>query len=747
VVTNPDEQSGTKSGGFTVNPPPPVAGFTDVPTSGTVPLTVAFMDASTGTPTMWNWSFGDGTPWYNTTEIGNRNPPTHQYTNPQTYTVTLIVSNAGGSDTKTDYITVLPPPPVAGFTRVPASGIVPLTVQFTDRSTGGSPTMWNWSFGDGIWVNTTDSSFASPSHTYTSVGTYTVNLMVSNAGGNDTKIKNNYITVSIVPPVAGFTSDYTSGMRPLTVQFTDTSTESVTSRLWTFGDGLTSTEQNPSHQYTNTGSYTVQLTVSNDGGSNTESKMNYITVSPVQLVAQYTWDPPEQMEGQQNQVHFVSTSTGGQITEYEWDFGDNTIGTTASIDHSFLKSGVYYVKLTVTDYGGQVNDITHDISILANTTTTSTSVSGLTYNTSEAAETTPILDLNVANVANAGGVVSYTGQTVTIQNPDNAWKAMTFVANNVDATQSGNLIMNNVQEVNVESQPQTVALDPSVGTVSTSLNVSLKQYVENVPVETNVIQGVSSDVFNGFQLVANTNGQDVKDVAYSLEVKNAQLIDTNLTTITGHIAAKITMSISDAWVQSHGPTTDAIKIIRYSDDGATIEMLTTRFLGRDGANDVFEADSPNGLSIFGLVSLAAQQAASQGNQGGTTGSAGTNTESAGTAQSSNAGTYGVSGGGGGSGGSRSGGQVQGESQQVNFPEQKATEQKSSEPGTAKIKESRPVPISSPTPITPFQKPAIITDVGMFTWLFGIILENPIAMAIVIAIIPVVAYFGWWKNRI
>ena len=163
--------------------------------------------------------------------------------------------------------------PVASFTFTPTSGPCPLTVQFTDTSTG-SPASWLWNFGDG---NT--STERNPVHVYTSPGTYNVSLTVSNCGGSDTTTSTNSITGSASAPAADFTGTPTSGTRPLTVQFTDTSTGSPTSWLWDFGDGSTSTLQNPQYTYTEIGCYNVRLTVSDSVGNDTETKEGFITVT------------------------------------------------------------------------------------------------------------------------------------------------------------------------------------------------------------------------------------------------------------------------------------------------------------------------------------------------------------------------------------------------------------------------------------------------------------------------------------
>ncbi|TFH65051.1 MAG: PKD domain-containing protein [Candidatus Zixiibacteriota bacterium] len=169
-------------------------------------------------------------------------------------------------------------PPVAAFSGTPTSGTYPLTVAFTDASTN-SPTSWAWTFGDGG-----TSTLKNPSHTYTAAGTYTAILTATNAYGSDSETKTGYITVTAPntnPPVAAFSGTPTSGNVPLTVAFTDASTNTPTSWAWTFGDGGTSTLQNPSHTYTAEGTYTVVLTATNAYGSDSETKTGYITASAV----------------------------------------------------------------------------------------------------------------------------------------------------------------------------------------------------------------------------------------------------------------------------------------------------------------------------------------------------------------------------------------------------------------------------------------------------------------------------------
>ena len=189
-------------------PVAPTAQFVGTPVSGDYPLNVSFTDQSSGSPTSWNWTFGDG----GTSTAQN---PSHIYTGAGSYTVALTVSNTAGNDTqtRTSYITVTTPPPppapTANFAGTPTSGDYPLAVAFTDQSTD-SPTSWSWTFGDGG-----TSTAQNPNHTYTAAGSYTVALTATNATGSDVNTKTNYITVT-EPGTGSWTTitydDFESGM-------------------------------------------------------------------------------------------------------------------------------------------------------------------------------------------------------------------------------------------------------------------------------------------------------------------------------------------------------------------------------------------------------------------------------------------------------------------------------------------------------------------------------------------------------
>lgn len=248
----------------------PVAAFSMSPTSGKAPLNVAFTDKSTDA-TSWAWSFGDGS-------TSTEKNPKHTYSEAGNYNVVLTVNNEKGSNSKTQEVTVQSEPvpekvdPVANFNADTTSGPAPLSVQFTDLSQNANE--WNWDFGDGA-----TSTEQNPDYTYFSAGNYTVVLTVNNENGSSSKTLN--INVEGEPdqeetlPVADFDADTTSGYAPLYVQFTDLS-ENANEWHWDFGDGNTSTEQDPLHIYFSAGNYDVNLTVVNE--NKTSSKITTINV-------------------------------------------------------------------------------------------------------------------------------------------------------------------------------------------------------------------------------------------------------------------------------------------------------------------------------------------------------------------------------------------------------------------------------------------------------------------------------------
>ena len=236
--------------------------------------------------------------------------------------------------------------PIANFIATPLSGNRPLTINFTDISTN-LPTNWLWNFGD----NTT-SIIKNPSHIYSTTGTFTVSLTVTNNTGSNTITKNNYVVVTTPPPIpmANFTGTPLSGIRPLVVNFTDTSTNLPTRWAWNFGDNTTGSTKNPSHVYSKAGIYTVRLVVTNNAGTNSIIKTNYVTVTNPPL-PQIAFNGTPLSGNRQLTVNFIDVSTNSP-NRWIWNFGDGSTSTSKNPSHRYTRRGRYSVSLRAYNSNG-----------------------------------------------------------------------------------------------------------------------------------------------------------------------------------------------------------------------------------------------------------------------------------------------------------------------------------------------------------------------------------------------------------
>ncbi|MEP6647422.1 MAG: PKD domain-containing protein, partial [Saprospiraceae bacterium] len=312
-------------------------GYSQSPNS----LLVTFHDSSTSSFEIvtWSWTFGD-----NHTSDGHN--PTHTYAQAGTYEVCLTIhDNHDCNSTVCHNVVVVAIPPgdcMALFTWVQNAGTQ--TVHFTDGSTSSHViTTWHWEFGDG-----TTSNDHSPSHYFT-VGTHEVCLTIhDNSDCNST-----FCTViTVVPENSGDCEalfEYSQTPNTLAIVFSDQSSSSheITSWAWNFGDGHDSSQHNPTHTYSQPGTYQVCLTIHDNTGC-TNTYCHEVIVAPVapgDCMALFTWI---QNAGTQT-VHFTDASTSSHdITSWHWEFGDGT----SSNDHSpshYFPVGTYEVCLTIHD--------------------------------------------------------------------------------------------------------------------------------------------------------------------------------------------------------------------------------------------------------------------------------------------------------------------------------------------------------------------------------------------------------------
>ncbi len=253
---------------------PPVAGFGATPTSGYAPLVVSFTNQSSGGYTGTLWEFGDGV-------TSTLLSPLHTYASPGVYTVTLAVANDCDKGVKAvpGYITVLCAPPEGVEIAGPLTGAIDTEYTFTATVTpvmATLPVAYRWE-ADGLAPVEHESGGLTDSATFSWAGggSRAITVTAGNCAGT---VTGTYAITLCAPPVASFTATARTGVVSLTVTFTNTSTGVYTACLWTFGDGASSAEVNPTHTYAAPGYYDVSLAVGGDCGSSSIAETRFIAV-------------------------------------------------------------------------------------------------------------------------------------------------------------------------------------------------------------------------------------------------------------------------------------------------------------------------------------------------------------------------------------------------------------------------------------------------------------------------------------
>ena len=239
--------------------------------------------------------------------------------------------------------------PAADFIGSRVSGLAPFLVEFTDLS-NNSPTSWLWEFGTGD-----TSTEKNPNYEYSTPGTYNVKLTASNSENSVSVIKQSYITVfQPLVPVADFFGSPVSGAAPLSVTFTDSSTNFPTSWEWDFENtgSVNSTEQNPTYEYPNVGTYSVKLTVTNALGSDTITKTSYITTSEP-FAAGFTsmW----KLSLEQLTVTLPYEPGGAYAGTIDWGDGTTSANSYGTHEHTYLVPGDYTITVNGTINGFSFN--------------------------------------------------------------------------------------------------------------------------------------------------------------------------------------------------------------------------------------------------------------------------------------------------------------------------------------------------------------------------------------------------------
>lgn len=330
----------------------PTANFTANPLVVCVGVPVNFTNTSTpnGASAIVSsaWDFGDGA-------LSNLTSPSHAFSTPGTFTVTLVVTNANGTvdaEIKNAYITVNPLPLVA-FSVNGLGCTVPLTLSFVNSSSNGTNFSQSWNFG-----NSQTSTLANPANvTYNSAGSYTINLTVTNT--STSCVANSSQTIQVANFQAGITAP-SYGCVGQAISFQDNSTAGANAWSWNYGGQGTSNLENPSFTFNAPGTYTVQLT-----SQNTTSGCTSTITQPINIQANtnpiFSANPTSNCAP--GSIQFTSNTT--LPGTYVWNFGDGQTFTGINPPaHIYTQSGYYDVSLTLTTAAGcsgttTLNDYIH----------------------------------------------------------------------------------------------------------------------------------------------------------------------------------------------------------------------------------------------------------------------------------------------------------------------------------------------------------------------------------------------------
>lgn len=285
------------------------------------------------------WDFGDG----NTSTDNN---PTHEYGADGTYNVLLTLINECDTIEVSEEVEIATPP-ISDFSIDVTEGCLPLEVSFMNNSSENAAT-FAWTFEGG---NPGTSTMKNPTVTYSMAGTFDIELIAISSGGRDTMTMENAITVFPDP-----NADYNFEVDTTTVDFTNLSTEADTF-FWDFGDGNTSTEENPTHTYVTEGSYTVTLMAINDCdtsiftreiGTASLPSADFSVAGNTDGCVPFT-------------VEYKNQSTG-TVDNYEWTFEGGTPATSNEQNPTVVynSTGTFNVTLKVTNSAGDNEIVRND---------------------------------------------------------------------------------------------------------------------------------------------------------------------------------------------------------------------------------------------------------------------------------------------------------------------------------------------------------------------------------------------------
>ncbi|MCB0845551.1 MAG: PKD domain-containing protein, partial [Bacteroidetes bacterium] len=317
--------------------PLPIADFYPNVDTFCSPFVPVWINISSGDPTNYYW-YGDTTftNLISTDSVPNPMALTYTGTADTTYYFSLIAENGCGRDTGYHQVVVLPNTVTAFFNVSNTQGCAPLTLNFIGLANAPNTSV---DFGDNSGVFNQDTI----SHTYTNPGTYLIQYFADNTCSYDTGTI--VITVFPSPQIHIQPSDTIVCPDQAITFFDSLGSTGKTGYVWNFGDNTgTSSQNSPTHVYTNPGLYTVSVSVQSTVNGCVSTDSTTVEVRP-RPVADFLASSYQVCVGES--IHFTNLSSGGN--NYFWSFGDTNTSTVFAPTHVYLQPNTYFVTLTVFD--------------------------------------------------------------------------------------------------------------------------------------------------------------------------------------------------------------------------------------------------------------------------------------------------------------------------------------------------------------------------------------------------------------
>lgn len=296
---------------------------------------IQFSNTSLPSPTSVTWSFGDGS-------FSSQINAIKAYTVPGIYSVKMLANFGVCKDSAIKSIRILPKVIVKFIADDTTNCKAPFVVNFTNQSINGVSYLWQ--FGDGATSN-----LENPNHTYNTQGSYTVKLKITNTNGcTDSLIKNNYIVAK--KPVISFKNLPDSNCAPFTKSFSANinTVDPVTSFLWNFGDGNTSTNATTTNTYSAAGIYPISLIITTAGGCTDSAGITRGVIVNDRPLANFSATPTNTCAN--TAINFSDLTTPA-ASAWLWNFGNGVTSSTKNPIYQYNDTGYFDITLIASNRG------------------------------------------------------------------------------------------------------------------------------------------------------------------------------------------------------------------------------------------------------------------------------------------------------------------------------------------------------------------------------------------------------------